>query len=184
MTNCENWELYYDYEYECIQDQKTKKKTKIASAILIPIFLILIGICLFKFRFKLRGLFRNFRSNPREFLYDQCNGFKERIHEIACCEYIRRRIERFRYGDQPTLPLRRYQATRLIHRIPSEEDLSMRARNEASRLLRSAMARPLWGMTDDTTDESYLNDSSFRPTHTSSPIVREAGVRVPLGRLK
>ena len=207
MKNCINWEQFFDYEEECIEEKEEAKKKIMALSITLPIIAVLIGLVCFKFRLGIKLFFKDLKKDPRKAIRGRFMGLKNRLYNMKCCDCFRswRQTSEEENEDETTEdcppPTQRYQATRPVHRIPSDEEISRIAREQASRLIAPFFRSCNWWNTEATVtiddhesaqwhEDSGLNEieSVLNPKHTSTPanpndrtIVKEK--RRPLQRL-
>ena len=182
MINCEDWENFFDYEEECRAEHEVKK-TNLKLLITLPIVAVLILIFIGINRKKIKKILMDLKEDPRNYLMGILVGVKNTCCDYTCCDYITQRINSFR-SDPPRL-VPRYQATRLLFGHRSEDNISFRARQEASRLIRPMFAERLWHSESALTETRSVELTSV-PQSTPLPTHRQLDLqseRQPLRRL-
>ena len=177
--NCEDWENFFDYEEECRAENEVKK-TNLKLLITLPIVAVLILIFIGINRKKIKKILMDLKEDPRNYLMGILVGVK---NKIACCDYITQRLNSFR--SEPPRFVPRYQATRLLFGHRSEDNISFRARQEASRLIRPFFAERLWHSESALTETRSVELTSV-PQSTPLPTHRQLDLpstRQPLRRL-
>ena len=207
MKNCQNWQQFYDYEEECNEEKEETKKKIMACSIILPIVAVFILLVCVKFRLGIKMFFKDLKEDPRKTIRGRYMSIKDRLCNLKLCEYFRswRRTSEEETEDETTEdcppPTQRYQATRPVHRVPSDEEISRMAREQASRLIRPFFRSCNWWNTETTNSmgehestqwpvESGLNEieAALAPKHTSTPAIKNDRTivkenRQPLRRL-
>ena len=181
--NCEDWENFFDYEEECQAANDGTHTKNLKLIITIPILTLLILIFVGIKREKIKKVFMDFKENPKEYMMGILVRVKNTCCDYTCCDYITQRINSFR-SDPPRL-VPRYQATRLLFGHRSEDNISFRARQEASRLIRPFFAERLWH-SESALSETRTVEMTSVPQSTPLPTHRRfdlPSTRHPLARL-